>query len=259
LSDPLSIIRCFAPPSAWTAEHIAIPPEEARHALRARRARPTDHIEVLDGTGRRAVVELVTVGRSCRARIRKLRQEAPPAVELALAVGLPKGERSDGIVEKAVELGIRRLTFFLAERSVPRPDMESRDRRLERWRRIAVETIKQCGRAWLPQIELIETFALLLNEGETDHRRLVGSLAPGARPFREALDAISRPAPPRRVTVFVGPEGDFSPPEYRRLFAAGVEPVTMGPAVLRTDTAAIHAASALALFFESARSPTPSE
>jgi 16S rRNA (uracil1498-N3)-methyltransferase len=244
------VIRCHVPPEEWGGDTLLLPETEARHALRARRARPAETVEIMDGAGRRAEATLESLpGGAARARILRVRSVPRPCADLGLVVGLPKGDKSDAIVQKAVELGLRRLWMAVTEHAVPRLDAPRRAARVERWRRIAVEAMKQCGRAWLPDLRLFGSLDEALASRPMDDRWLFGSLDPAARPLRRLLEEIERASGTSRLTVLVGPEGDFSIEEQRWLITAGVVPVSFGEAVLRVETAALYAASALVLFF----------
>lgn len=243
------MIRCFAPPAAWTSESIALDADEARHALRVRRAAPGESVEVLDGEGHRARGPIEAVGaRGARVRITELETEPPPTVDRGLIVALPKGDTADWIVEKGVELGMTRLWWVQAERSIPRVTPERRAARLERWRRTAIEALKQCGRARLPDLRLFAGVNELLAVRAADDRWLLGVLAPDAAPLRATLSAAEREGI-SRVAAVIGPEGDFTPAEIAALCNAGAQPVSLGPTVLRVETAALAFAAMLTLCF----------
>ncbi len=247
------MIRCYVPSEAWTQDAFLLPASEVRHVLLARRARSGELVEILDGAGRRAEARLlVRADRTVEAQILETRLELRPFTDVGLVVGLPKGDKSDWIVQKGVELGLSRIWLAVTEHTVARPEVRQRRERVERWRRIAVEAIKQCGHAWLPDVRLFDSLDQLLATRAPDDRWLVGALAPDARPLRAVLEEMARESPAPHVTALIGPEGDFSAEELRRLCTAGAIPVSFGTAILRVETAALFVAAALKLFFSQA-------
>ncbi len=244
------MIRAYAPPPDWSEDTIALAGDEAHHLVRVLRARVGDTVEVVDGEGRRAWGALERVERR-GATVRAHRVETDPAPsDLGLIVALLKGDRNEEIIEKAVETGIARVWGVQCERSIVRLDPGREATRLERWRRTAIEALKQCGRARLPELRLFDSVAELAASRAADEVWILGALLPEARPLREVAETVSRSGA-RRVSALIGPEGDFTPEEYRILLEAGARPASFGPWVLRADTAALFAAGALALFFPS--------
>jgi 16S rRNA (uracil1498-N3)-methyltransferase len=239
------------PPEAWRDGVFPLPPEEARHAVQVRRACAGDAIELVDGAGHRAdgVIEQVN-RRDAWVRITGRTFEPPPRIDLGLIASVPKGDKSDWIVEKATELGLSRIWMVETERSIARVAPERRAARVERWRRTAIEAIKQCGRARLPDLRLFDSLEDACAARGSDEPWILGALTPDTRPLRAVLEEVER-AGATRAAALVGPEGDFSPGEYRRLIDAGAIPVSFGPRVLRVETAALYAAAALALYFGS--------
>jgi 16S rRNA (uracil1498-N3)-methyltransferase len=155
----------------------------------------------------------------------------------------------DWIVQKATELGVRRLVPVQADRSVPQlGNAGDAARRVARWRLLAIEAMKQCGSAWLPEIGMPLDVEGALGAGGAEGLALVGSFEPAARHPRQWFEAwrVERGEPAREVAVWVGPEGDYTPAERAALRAAGVRPITLGPLVLRSETAAVYCLSVLA-------------
>lgn len=186
------------------------------------------------------------------------RHDCPPLpCRLTLIQAITKQWSMDLIVQKATELGAARIVPILSERSVPRIDPAEGARKVEKWRALAVEAIKQCGTPWLPQIDLPNTPTAFLAKGTPSPLTLLASLQPGARHPSEPLAAHAEEhgAPARDVAVWVGPEGDFTPAELNQIRSAGAHPISLGPLVLRSETAAIYCLSVLA--YELQRKPPP--
>jgi 16S rRNA (uracil1498-N3)-methyltransferase len=149
---------------------------------------------------------------------------------------LIKGKAMDFLVQKATELGMACLSPLVTERAVVRVTSEEAESRVADWIRTAVEACKQCGNPWLPSMEPPSTLSAFLGRRGAG-LLLVASLRGDARPVRAVLGGES--APVDGVTLVLGPEGDFAPDEEEALRAAGAQPISLGPLVLRAETAAI--------------------
>lgn len=213
--------------------------DEAHHLLHVLRAREGDAVTLFDGTGAEFAAQIRRLGRqrvvcevTCR---REVDRELP--VPVTLGVALPKGERQRWLVEKAVELGVARLTPLVAERGVAQPTPPV----LERLRRAVVEAAKQCGRNRLMEIASPCTVRDFLAAPPTDATRWLAHPEVAA----DAGPPAATPAPGQAVFLAVGPEGGFSPDELQA--ASGWRRVSLGPRILRVETAAIALAAWIAL------------
>jgi 16S rRNA (uracil1498-N3)-methyltransferase len=228
--------RDGAPPAV--GDEVTLDPEESHHLLAVLRRRPADPVHLVDGRGHRLVGRVAAgSGRTARILITSVARDddevAPP--RLRLVCGVVKGRRWEWALEKAVELGVHHVVPLLAERGVIEP---GRGRR-ERWLGILRAAIKQSGRAWLP--ELGEPSGLTEALAAAADPCYVG-VTP-AEAVQDAPDAAPEPAP--WWTVFVGPEGGWTAAERSALAEAGVRPLSLGPHVLRTETAAVAALTVL--------------
>jgi 16S rRNA (uracil1498-N3)-methyltransferase len=162
--------------------------------------------------------------------------QAVPAHKVTLAVGMPANERMDWLVEKATELGVTRLVPLLTERTVVRLQGERAAKRVAHWQAIAAGACEQSGRDLLPMIEPIQSLAQWLGDSgrEADSFRVRLSLAPGARASEDVVLASGQ-----ALCAALGPEGGWSAAEEQSLAGAGFEPVSLGQAVLRSETAAL--------------------
>jgi 16S rRNA (uracil1498-N3)-methyltransferase len=169
--------------------------------------------------------------------------EREPARAIHLAVGMPANERMDWLVEKATELGVASVQPLVTERTVLRLKGERADKKQAHWQAVAVAACEQCGGNRVPVVHPVRGFDDWLRAPALpqDVGRAVLSLAPGARPLR-AFAGTSGP-----LCLVHGPEGGLSPSEEQGLLAQGWAPVTLGPRVLRAETAAIAALAALLL------------
>ncbi len=225
--------RLYVPPGQLAgAPRVKLTADQSRHLLTVLRLAPGAEIEVFDGAGGRFQAVLagqeLEIGARLAADGRK--------TDVVLVQALAKGEKMDLIVQKATELGVTRIVPLTADRAVVRLDADRGRSRAERWRRIAQEASRQCGRADVPRIDEPRgwdgVFALAREE---DRRALL--LDPEERELR--LGAAARGV--SRLLLAVGPEGGFSGEEKAGAAHATFVPVGLGPLVLRSETAGLAA------------------
>ncbi|OAM88479.1 16S rRNA (uracil(1498)-N(3))-methyltransferase [Termitidicoccus mucosus] len=249
--------RVHCPPpentDAVSAAELRLSPEESHHLVAVNRARAGAQVVAFDGRGREWDCELVNASKNAAVlRVRAVRQAAPLPFAITLAQALPKGQTMDAIVRKATEIGARRIVPLESERTQVHLDGGREDRKIDKWRVAALEAAKQCGNPWLPEIEPLQnaTAFMRASAGRDDHDlRLIASLHPGACSLKTILAdfrAANNGRLPRRALWLIGPEGDFSPAEMAVALECGIKPVTLGPLVLRCETAATYALSVLA-------------
>ena len=153
------------------------------------------------------------------------------------------------IVQKAVEIGAAEIAPIVSDRTVVQIDSETAAQKQAKWQQIAIEAAKQCGQNWLPCVHaprrLIEFFSSASEE--SFDLRLIGSLQPDARHLKKILEDHSSEHRdrPRSVMMLVGPEGDFTPAELSLARRHGCQPITLGPVILRVETAALYCLSIL--------------
>ena len=236
--------RFHCPVPLTPGEEIALPPGAARH-VQVLRMQPGDAITLfhgsIDGPGGEFEATVTRMGRSeVLARIgthHAVEREAARAVHLL--AGITANERMDWLVEKATELGVASITPLLAERSVLKLKGERADKKREHWQAVAVAACEQCGRNRVPTLHPAQTLADWLQAPPQDGQRLLLSLRPGTQPLHAA-------APGHTGLVFLsGPEGGLSGTEEDLALAHGFAPVTLGPRVLRAETAPLAALAAL--------------
>jgi 16S rRNA (uracil1498-N3)-methyltransferase len=224
--------RIHVPEGRIGGGRAALDAASRRYLADVLRLEPGARIEVFDGQGGRydGIVE-----QGFEAVRLGARQAAPPAaVEIALVVALAKGEKMDLVVQKATELGAARILPFAAERSVVRLEPAKGEERAARWRRIAEEAARQCGRADVPEVRPPAALAGALAD-----------LAPGTRAFvfHPGAGRLAGAAP--SLAAVVGPEGGLTDAELRACEAAGAVRASLGPRTLRAETAAIVAVALL--------------
>lgn len=238
--------RAFCQPPSGEPTEIVLTPEESHHLVTVNRARLGDTVVAFNGRGAEWVCELAGDRRSgATLKVRSRQDTKPLPYELTLAQALPKGPGMDAIVRKATEIGAARIVPVESERTQVHFDGDRSEKKIEKWQTAALEAAKQCGNPFLPEIAPVtKVDAVIAGAGEYD-LRLIASLAPDATSLKPALAAYraAHGVLPRKVLWLIGPEGDFSPAELAQAKAAGFTPITLGPLVLRCETAAVYALS----------------
>jgi 16S rRNA (uracil1498-N3)-methyltransferase len=242
--------RFYASPPEIAGSSITLSPEESHHLSRVLRLRPGDPVLVFDGQGSEYSCAVATSsGNQATVEIiEPLVDQVESPLYLTLAQALAKGEKFDFIVQKATELGVRRIVPIVTEHSDVKIADEKADRRLLRWQRIALEALKQCGRRVLVQIEPPLAFTEFLNcenprlnaAQNPELPLMLGFTEKGGDPIDRVL-SVHRPG--SSVIAVIGPEGGWSDNETRSMVEFGCQRVTLGRRTLRTETAAIAAIS----------------
>ncbi|MCD0503013.1 16S rRNA (uracil(1498)-N(3))-methyltransferase [Bordetella petrii] len=239
---PLPRFFCDTPLSAGA--RLPLPDTLAHHAVRVLRLRDGAAIVLFNGQGGEYAATLEIDGKSAWAQLGAHDpREAELAGHLTLVQGLPSGDKMDWVVEKAVELGARRVVPIQAQRSVLQLSGARLDKRVAHWARIALAASEQCGRNQLMRVDAPMPLAAWL-EQPADGLRLL--CHPEAGP--SLADALSAQPGLRRLCLLVGPEGGWSDAELALAARHGVQAVRYGPRILRTETAGLALmASATAL------------
>jgi 16S rRNA (uracil1498-N3)-methyltransferase len=237
--------RFHCPLPLHTGAALSLPPSAARH-VQVLRMQPGESLTLFNGEGGEFAATVTRMGRSDVDVL--IGDHTPTEREAACAVhllaGITANERMDWLVEKATELGATSLTPLIAERSVLKLKGERAEKKLAHWQGVAEAASEQCGRNRVTRIESAQTLAAWLAEHPTAAHsgvRLVLSLSPGTQPLRTAVQGHSE------VTLLSGPEGGLTATEEALALAAGFVPVTLGPRVLRAETAPLAVLAALTL------------
>ncbi|MBT2301323.1 16S rRNA (uracil(1498)-N(3))-methyltransferase [Variovorax paradoxus] len=226
---------------------LALPPGAARH-VQVLRMQPGDALTLFDGNGGEYAATVERMGRSeVTVQVENhiaVEREAPRAVHLA--IGVPANERMDWLVEKATELGVASIQPLMTARGVLRLAGERADKKRAHWEAIAIAACEQCGRNRLPLIHPVRALAGWIDTPPIDEaERFVLSLAERSCDMREIRERASVTAL-RGACVLSGPEGGLSAAEEQDAIARGFAPLTLGPRVLRAETAALAALALLA-------------
>ena len=228
--------RFFAPlcPDSGT---LTLDGPEAHHLMHVLRISVGEMVEVFDGRGLVTSAEVVAVRkRDVELRIVSVRREASPAREVILGTAVPKGDRFDWLVEKATELGVTRIVPLITSRS----SVDPRDSKLDKLRQTVITACKQCGRNRLLELSPVTTWADFVRIEFPHRAAFIAHPSSDARPPSLGTSSLDDQS---SIIFAIGPEGGFTDDEVALAVAAGAQPVSLGPLVLRIETAAIALAA----------------
>lgn len=239
----------FFLPTRQIADHRAtITGVELNHLRRVLRLRPQDRVVVFDDAGceHEGIIRSLSEDRGEIEIIRSYQVNNESPLKTTLALGLTKGEKMDWVVEKATELGVHTVVPFLSDYTIPKLNERKMAQRSQRWQKIALSAAKQCGRVRIPEILALSEFCDLLETASPDALRLLfweKEREQRLSDLKEARTTISE------VVVMIGPEGGFSAHEAALALGQGFKAVRLGPRILRAETAAVAALSAVQLLW----------
>lgn len=242
--------RFFVSPEAISDGAISIVGDNARHIARSLRMAVGDSVTVCDGSGAEYHCILARIrDEECTAEVQEITpSRAEPPARITLYMAYPKGDKLETVVQKSVELGASSIVPFESERCIKRPAPEKAEKQTARLSRIAEEAAKQCGRAFLPTVERPISLSALLSRIPSHSLVLFCYEREEAHTIRHTLESLA--AIPTDIAVIVGAEGGFSEKEAEAITAAGAACVTLGPRILRCETAPDYALAVISCFFE---------
>lgn len=217
---------------------VVLSPDESHHLARVLRVQPGQEIILFDGQGGVAEGVIESISKTAvAARVSQRRLVPPPAVQIDLIQAVPKPDRWELVLQKAVELGVSNIRPILTQHTEFKPNLKKQ----ERWNKRVLNAAQQCEVRWLPTLQPLEKMAAILPSLKTYDLVLIGSLYEGAKSFRQIdFSGVKKGA------LLIGPEGDFTSEEVAAAVAAGATAVSFGTRILRTETAAIFGLSILA-------------
>lgn len=210
--------------------------QDARHALNVLRLSIGDEVEILNGVGEVLYASIChTSKRSVAVKVSSRVHQHAPKPSLGLSLPLLKPKAMDWSLQKATELGVTHIWLIDADRSVARWAKKDYAKKLEKLDALLIESMKQCGAVWKPQLAGPMSLSHCLGTIKDDWNCVFGNLKPDCAsvPIWKAAESSIRAS----LCWFVGPEGDFTPEEIEDLISSGAQPVNLGPLVLRAETA----------------------
>lgn len=236
--------RFFVKPEDIENSFIKISGDEYNHIKNVLRLKASDIITVSDGLGMDYTARIDSFEANCVIAdiISSNNNYTEPPIEVTLYQGIPKSDKMDLIIQKSIELGVSRIVPVKMDRTVVKFGSEKDiDSKVTRWQRIALEASKQCNRGKLPKVDRPVTFDAALKLSGNSQLRILPYENEKSNKLKNALEKSEI----KDISVFIGPEGGFSEAEVRSAEHANVLPVTLGPRILRTETAGIAVLSIL--------------
>ena len=229
--------RCYVPALDSAPKTLTLGRDIAHHVSRVLRMGVGDALMLFDGQGRSSSATITSLSKQAvEVTCDSLTTDSPPQPRITLVQSLIKPQAMDTVIRKACELGVACVQPVITEHSVVR----SRERP-DRWLKAMIAAAEQCGTNWLPAIEEVCSWSEWLSARASDEPAYICALQ-NAQPFKAAL---REGGATDRVTICVGPEGDFTADELQQAREQGIVPVSLGELTLRADTAAIMAAAVL--------------
>ena len=241
-------VRFYAPDANAGGDVIALPAEEAEHAARVLRLAAGDEVVVFNGRGQAFDAAIESIGRNAvSVRLGGTCTSAPEAgVSVMLVQAVLKADKMDDVIRDAVMIGVAAILPIVTSRTEVGRSVIDRSRKRERWRRIAVSSAKQCGRAVVPPVFDVESFDAVVASGAVDTAGVrIMLVEPGASGRIEPLPALDPQLPaPHEAAVIVGPEGGWTAAEVEAA-ERSCRLVTLGGRTLRADAMALVGVTAL--------------
>ena len=237
--------RFFVSPQALLTEPVRLEGELAHQITRVLRLAPGDLITLLDNSGAAWTARLLNVSpRLVTAMLlERVTLTVEPRVRLTLYQAVPRAKKIEWVLQKGTELGVSAFVPVVAARCQGLAPDDLDEAKLDRWRTIVAEATEQSGRAILPTVAAALPLAEAVAAAVDADLTLIAAVEGDTYPLRTVLEKL--PEPPASVALFIGPEGGFSPVEVALAAEHGVQPISLGPRELRTETAALVAFSAI--------------
>ncbi|MFZ7103416.1 MAG: 16S rRNA (uracil(1498)-N(3))-methyltransferase [Peptococcaceae bacterium] len=232
--------RFFVSPEEIKDNKIYLQGTDARHLSQVLRIKAGEKIIAIDGTGSEYQVQLTMISDSlAEGIITGVTSSARDAgIDVTLVQGIPKGDKMELIIQKCTELGVKRIVPVVTERTIVKLDEGKKEKRRDRWQKIAREASKQCKRGTVPEITAICTWEEYLGFLDRSEEVLVlweDEAAIGLKGY------LTEKLKPDAITLIIGPEGGLSLDEVNKLAGRGAQTVSLGPRILRTETAGFAA------------------
>jgi len=229
----------FTKPQNIYGDTLILEGDEFFHCIRVSRNKRGDVIGVIDGKGKEYICTIQKISKDkaeCRIERTSIKPREP-FCEITLIQSLIKGERFEFVIEKAVELGVSELIPVTTERTIPKPGI----RKINRWNKIALSALKQCGGSVLPKIKEVLSFQEALKKTDSANLKLIAFKSENSKQIDKVLNEVRFSGKPK-IAIAIGPEGDFTSSEIDSAVTSSFIPVSLGDRRLRSETASIIAA-----------------
>lgn len=241
--------RFFIPSDQITGNSVILKGEDRHHLLNVLRQGPGAEITVLNGKGQEYLVKITetTSDTVIGEILKQAERQTEPKVRVCLVQSLPKADKFEFIIQKNTELGVSSFQPLISERSTIRLDADQAHKKGERWQKIIHEAAEQSGRQIIPKLEPVRSWDKFWRDNSPQGLCLIPWESEREKSIKEVLD--TQMEIPEMVSVFIGPEGGFSQNEVEQAIKYGAIPVTLGPRILRTETAGLVAVSVILYHF----------
>ncbi|MBW2591614.1 MAG: 16S rRNA (uracil(1498)-N(3))-methyltransferase [Deltaproteobacteria bacterium] len=241
--------RFFIEPADLIGSQAVISGPDARHIKTVLRLKAGDAIEIIDGTGMEYTARITGFpsGKVVLQILGKRIGETESHVEITIAPGMLKDKKMDELVRRLTELGVSRWAPFFAARSVPRPDSRRLEARTARWKKIVIEALKQCGRNRMPEIMKPVAFKDVLALARGSDLKIIFWEDQIPETVSAGPDLADQSC--KKIFVMLGPEGGFTREEVESARSCGFITASLGPRILRAETAALAAAVMMQFIF----------
>lgn len=226
--------RFYVNPENIHANTLYITNGQVHHLKDVMRVKQGNKIIALDGKGKEytGIVTSISSGQ-IEVKISKIKQMKEKKYHIHLVQSIPKKDVMDSIIQKATELGVDEITPIISAHTIVK--IKDDTKKIERWNRIVIESVKQCNRMDTPLINPIKSFKQVLDTLQEDTLCIIASTSGKRQLVKQALHNNTH----NNITILIGPEGDFTPEEVETAIDKGCVPVSLGDIVLRCDTAAM--------------------
>ncbi len=220
--------------------------QDAKHVAKVLRLKPGDPINVTNGEGEDFIARIASVspGRIDLNISKAFKSSTESLIKITLCSGMLKDKKMDLVIKHVTQLGIHTWIPFFCERSIPTPDKKRIEKRHQRWENIARESLKQCRRSKLPKIMKPLSYESLLNQTTAEHLKIA---------FWEKasnkLNTLKHGSEVKQIFILIGPEGGFSKTEIAMAKEKGFTPYSLGPRILRAETASISSCTLIQHIF----------
>ncbi len=234
--------RFFVSSETLSGSTAVLEGEQAAHA-KVLRLKPGDQLTLCDGQGLDALCSVTdcTSGQIVLDILRKEPSRSEPKLRCTIYMGFPKADKFEHVVQKATELGAHEIVVFPCTRSISRPDAKSLPKKLERWQKIAASAAEQSGRGCIPQVLALDSFEQAVERAAQAEFSALFYENEHTRSLRDAIEA----KPFSTAAIMTGPEGGLTEQEVAQAQAAGLQICSLGPRILRCETAPLCGLSAL--------------